>query len=137
MVKGAVFNILGDIEGLLFLDLFAGTGQMGIEAMKRGARVIFVERNPRLAKDIRERTRAKVMVGDALKVLHRIGDRPDIVFADPPYSYNMYGKLIEEVLELLSPGGVFILEHDKRKDFGAPEVRRYGDTHLSLWRKPC
>ncbi len=136
MVKNALFNILGDIEGLRFIDLFAGTGQIGMEALRRGAKVVFVEKNPRLAREIKEKTQAKVITGDALKALGRIGEA-DIVFADPPYSYQSYPQLINKALSVLSCGGIFILEHDKRKEFGAKQVRRYGDTRLSLWIKEC
>ncbi len=135
LVKNAIFNILGDIEGLHFLDLFAGTGQIGLEAERRGAEVVFVEKNPRFAEEIKKRARGKVRRGDALRVLKKLDFRPDIVFADPPYAYGRYKELIESVLEILEPGGVFILEHDKRKSFGAQEERVYGDTVLSIWRK--
>ena len=135
IVKNAVFNILGDVEGLLFVDLFAGTGQIGMEAERRGAEVIYVEKNPARAKDIRKRAKGRVIVGDALRVLGRIGVQPDVVFADPPYSYAHYEKLIEKVLEVLKPGGVFLLEHWKGRSFGANEERVYGDTAISIWRK--
>jgi len=135
MVRNALFNILGDIEGLTFLDLFAGTGQIGLEAERRGAIVVFVEKNPKLAEDIRRKTKGKVIRGDVFRVIGKLGFRPDVVFADPPYAFSRYKELIDRVLEILEPGGVFILEHDKRKSFGAPEERVYGDTVLSIWRK--
>ncbi len=135
LVRNALFNILGDIEGLNFLDLFAGTGQIGLEAEKRGAKVVFVEKNGRLADEIRRKTRGKVVRGDALRVLGRLDFRPHIVFADPPYAFDRYRELIDRVLEILEPGGLFILEHDKRRSFGAHEERTYGDTVLSIWRK--
>ncbi len=135
LVKNALFNILGDIEGLVFLDLFAGTGQIGLEAERRGARVIFVEKNPKLAEEIRKKTRGKVIRGDVLKILGKLDLKPDVVFADPPYAFERYKELIKEVMNVLEPGGVFVLEHDKRKRFGAEEERTYGDTVLSIWRK--
>ncbi len=134
MVKNALFNILGDIDSLRFIDLFAGTGQIGMEAERRGAEVVFVEKNHRLAGEIKKRTRAKVIVGDVLKVIGKL-EEADIIFADPPYSFKSYDELIEKALKKLSFGGIFILEHDKRKEFGADEVRKYGDTVLSIWIK--
>jgi 16S rRNA (guanine(966)-N(2))-methyltransferase RsmD len=135
VVKNALFNILGDIEGLVFLDLFAGTGQIGLEAERRGAEVIYVERDPERAKRIRLKAQGRVIVGDVLRVLGRLGVSPDIVFADPPYGYRKYRDLIRKVMEVLKPGGVFILEHDRRTRLEADEERVYGDTVLSIWRK--
>ncbi len=126
---------MGDLEGLLFVDLFAGTGQIGIEAESRGAKVTFVEKDPIRAREIRKKVKGKVIVGDALKIIERLPFQPDVVFADPPYSYTEYEKLIERVLRVLKPGGVFVLEHEKKKRFGAEEERVYGDTVLSIWRK--
>lgn len=135
LVKNALFNILGDIEGLVFLDLFAGTGQIGLEAERRGAKVIYVEKSPKLADRIRKRAKGKVIRGDVLRVIDRIEPRPDIIFADPPYNFENYKLLIDKALKVLKPEGVFILEHDKRSSFGADEERTYGDTVLSIWRK--
>jgi len=134
-VKNALFNILGDIEGLCFLDLFAGTGQIGLEAERRGASVVFVEKDPRLVREIKERTKGKVIRGDVLKVLGKLNLRPDIVFADPPYAFDRYEELLRKVMGILRPGGVFLLEHEKRRRFSPEEERIYGDTVLSLWRK--
>ena len=138
IVKNAIFNILGDIEGLTFVDLFAGTGQIGLEAEKRGAKVIFVEKNKKLAQEIRKKTKkGKVITGDAFRFLKNLKEEVDIIFADPPYkmSDKDYKLLIELALKKLRNGGVFILEHDKRKKFEADEERIYGDTVLSIWLK--
>jgi len=136
IVKNALFNILGDIEGVLFIDLFAGTGQIGLEAEKRGARVVFVEKNRKLSQEIAKKTRSgRVVTGDALRFLERMKEKAHVIFADPPYSYENYQRLIELALSRLQEGGVFVLEHDKRKSFGADEERRYGDTVLSIWVK--
>ncbi len=88
-----------------------------------------------LAEEIRKKTRGKVIRGDVLKILGKLDLKPDVVFADPPYAFERYKELIERVMEILEPGGVFVLEHDKRKRFGAEEERTYGDTVLSIWRK--
>jgi len=135
LVKNALFNVLGDLEGLVFVDLFAGTGQIGLEAERRGAQVIYVEKSRPLADAIRKRAKGKVVRGDALKVLDRLEVQPDIIFADPPYSFKGYPLLIEKALRALRPGGVFVLEHDKRVRLSPMEERVYGDTVLSLWRK--
>jgi len=133
VVKGALFNILGDLRGLTFLDLFAGTGQIGLEAERRGATVLFVEKNKKLAQEIKKKTKGTVVPSDVLKFLKRWEGKADVIFADPPYAYDKYEELISLALSRLPSGGVFVLEHDKRRSFGAPEERRYGDTVLSIW----
>ncbi len=135
LVKQAVFNMLGDIEGLLFFDLFAGTGQMGMLAEERGAEVIFVEKNPKFVEKIRQKTKGKVVIEDVLRFLERANIEADIIFADPPYAYEFYDKLIELSLKSLKEGGIFILEHHKKLDFFAERRKIYGDTALSIWRK--
>ncbi len=134
MVKQALFNILGDIEEKLFIDLFAGSGQIGFTAMERGAKVIFVEKSKKLAQLIKEKG-GDVRVSDAIKFLESFEGAPDIIFADPPYDYQDYKKLIEISLRKLAKGGIFILEHRKNQNFGAEKVKTYGDTVLSIWRK--
>ncbi|GBC89171.1 Ribosomal RNA small subunit methyltransferase D [bacterium HR13] len=135
VVKQAVFNMLGNVNGCLFIDLFAGTGQMGFEAEERGAKVIFVEKNPKLAKEIIKKTKSKVVISDALKFLMSFEDRTDVIFADPPYDYENYEKLIELSLKVLNKGGIFILEHSKKVNFNSSKKKVYGDTVLSVWRK--
>jgi len=118
------------------VDLFAGTGQIGLEAERKGARVIFVEKNRKLAFQIKRKTeKGKVITGDVLNFLKKWKDKSHIIFADPPYIYDKYEELIELALSRLEKGGVFILEHDKWKSFNAPEERKYGDTVLSIWVK--
>jgi len=143
LVKNALFNILGNISGLDFLDLFAGTGQIGLEAERRGAKVHFVEIHRKRAEDIRKKTlKGKVFGGDVLKVLPRLG-KYDIIFADPPYDYDKYKQLLKEVVEHLTEGGLLIVEHFKKVDLKpltprgleVEEERTYGDTVLTFFRK--
>jgi len=142
LVKNALFNILGNIRGLEFLDLFAGTGQIGLEAERRGAKVNFVEIHKKRAEDIKRKTKGKVYTGDVLKVLPRLG-KYDIIFADPPYAYDKYKELLKEAIEHLNEGGLLIIEHFKKVDLKPltpeglefEESRTYGDTTLSFFRK--
>ncbi len=142
LVKQALFNILYDVSGTVFGDLFAGTGEIGITALKKGARfVVFVEKNKKRASDIRKKasqisSNFKVYSNDVLRFLKTYKGEPfDILFADPPYDYRHYKQLIDLALSNLKEGGVFILEHRAGKSFGADEERKYGDTILSFWRK--
>ena len=142
LVRQALFNILYDVSDTRFADLFAGTGEIGITALKKGAEfVVFVEKNKKRASDIRKKAskisnQFKVYPVDVLKFLKNYKDEPfDIIFADPPYDYKQYKQLIELVLKHLKNGGIFILEHRTGQSFGADEERKYGDTILSFWRK--
>ena len=143
LVKNALFNILGNIRDLDFLDLFAGTGQIGLEAERRGAKVSFVEKHKKRAEDIKKKTKSgKVYSGDVLKVLPRLGEY-DIIFADPPYDYDKYKQLLREVVNHLSEGGLLIVEHFKKVDLKpltpkgleVEDERTYGDTVLTFFRK--
>ncbi len=106
LLKGVLFNILGkDIEGKVFCDLYAGTGNVGFEALSRGASFcIFVERSRslvsrinRLSKEFGVSGRTKTISGDVLKVVSNglLKDRKcDIIFLDPPYNFNLAGKTV-------------------------------------------
>ncbi|WP_338009619.1 RsmD family RNA methyltransferase [Aquifex aeolicus] len=96
---------------------------------------MFVEKNRKLANEIKKKTKGKVIVGDALSFLRNWKGKAHVIFADPPYIYDKYDELIKLALNKLEEGGVFILEHDKKKNFNAPEERKYGDTVLSIWVK--
>ena len=152
-VREAVFNILGPAPQADVLDLFAGTGALGIEALSRGAlKAVFVERDPRALAALRRNLtelgfadRALVLgreVQSVLATLAEEGRRFAWVFVDPPYAAG----LVEGVLRALgchglAPGGVIIVEHDKRNvppdECGGlilTDRRYYGDTGLSFYR---
>ncbi len=131
MLKMALFNILGDIEGLSFLELFAGSGVISLEAKNRGAKPVAVDISSKnlKTKDI------KFIKKDALAFLKTTKEQFDIVFADPPYKFSDYEKLIHLVKNVLSEGGLFILEHSSKLDFGSKDKRIYGDSAISFWYK--
>jgi 16S rRNA (guanine(966)-N(2))-methyltransferase RsmD len=156
-VREAIFNILGPLSPDPVLDLYAGTGALGIEALSRGAsRATFVERDSRalaaLHRNLREfdlTTRARVMDSSVAVALRRLLDEKaqkfSWVFVDPPYAAGE----VEHVLALLSggqvldTGAVVIVEHDRRHQpperAGALVMvnrRFYGDTGLSFYRCP-
>lgn len=139
-VRQALFNILYDVSDVSFLDLFAGTGEVGLEALRRGAKtVVFVEKDKNVCKKLKEKLskykNTKLICVDALSFLKKSKDTYDIIFADPPYDFKGYDKLIKLALNRLNSGGIFILEHRKEKDFDADDKRIYGETVLSFWRK--
>ena len=159
-LRETLFNVLGSsVAGSRFIDLFAGTGAIGIEALSRGAaEVVFVESHPRAAALIRRnlesfeiRTGATVLSVDVLRGLEKLASRLksssagyDFVFLDPPYAAAKdYPRVLEFLgsANLLAAGGIVIAEH--RRSFDLPEeagaLRRYrvlkqGDSALSFYR---
>ena len=153
-VRGAIFSSLGDaVPGARVLDLFAGSGAMGIEALSRGAAsAVFVDSNPRCAACVRENLRrarleASVQVMDALKFLdlYAAGNF-DLIFADPPYATSSADRdFAAELLQLpslvgaLRPSGTFVLERlagTKKPDARAlslVRVRRYGESEIAYY----
>ena len=151
-VREAIFNILGPPPGAV-LDLYAGTGALGIEALSRGATAaVFVERDgaalSALRRNLREtglEDKATVMGGDVRTALRRLAPRADKfswVFMDPPYIKDTEGVLGElSGSELLTSCAVVIVEHDKRHPspdrvdcLFLTDHRQYGDTELSFYR---
>lgn len=152
-VRQAIFNILQDkIVHSHFLDLFAGTGAVGIEALSRGAkRVVFVEENATRVDIIKEtlerfgfKDKGYVLKGDAIRFLKTSEETFDIIFADPPYRFEYFDLLLSIISEkdILSEGGLLIIEHSSKKNvtkgFGVLRLVKtyvYGDTSLSLYIK--
>jgi len=140
-VRQALFNVLYDVSDLSFLDLFAGTGEIGITALKKGAKpVYFVEIEKKRANDIKKKASKfskefKVIPVDAVRFLKNTQNKFDIIFADPPYDYKDYEKLINLALDRLNERGVFILEHRSKQTFNADKEKKYGETMLSFWYK--
>jgi 16S rRNA (guanine966-N2)-methyltransferase len=150
-VREALFSILGDVEGLRVVDLFAGSGALGIEALSRGAAsAVFVERDPRAARAVRANLEAleleaAVLVRDAVAALEdaaRRGDQYDLAFLDPPY--GLVGELGPRVSAslppVLAPGARVVAESDRRHplqlDLPLDLERRYGDTLIRLHSTP-
>jgi 16S rRNA (guanine966-N2)-methyltransferase len=149
-VREALFSQLADVVGARVLDLFAGTGALGIEALSRGAHsALFVERDARALKALRanlealgiDAEQARVSATDALVAVQSARDRGetyDLVFVDPPYGRTReLGEELAELLPaLLAPGARVVVEADKRTsvELGLPVVRqkRYGDTTITV-----
>jgi 16S rRNA (guanine966-N2)-methyltransferase len=121
--REALFSILRDsLSGARVLDLYAGSGALGLEALSRGAsRVVFVEDRPAALDRSLERigvsqAEAEVLRGDvpeALRTLLRRGDRFDLMFSDPPYGSPSELLVPPGASGLLTPGGLFILQVDR------------------------
>lgn len=152
-VKESLFSIIQfDIEGRKVLDLFAGTGQLGIEALSRGAAgAVFVEQRREAAALIRENLKltgleaaARVVPGDALAFLSSCRERFDLILLDPPYGSDLLEKAINFIsqFDILSNYGIMICESSSDWDMPAlpppyfqARTYRYGRTKLTLCRR--
>jgi 16S rRNA (guanine966-N2)-methyltransferase len=153
-VREATFALLGSVQGASVLDLFAGTGGLGIEALSRGAaRAVFVERDARALVALRanlvslqlEPTEAEVRELDALAALRTARTRQetyDLVFIDPPYkNLPALERALADLLPgLLAPSARVVLESDKRVELKLAAEnelqRRYGDTTITIQHHP-
>ena len=152
-VKEALFSIIQfDIPGARVLDLFGGTGQLGIEALSRGARsAVFVDQREDACRLIREnlkRTRlegeGKVVRSDYLDYLKRCREQFDLIFLDPPYAEVFLENALKTIAEIdiLQSGGIIIAERPVGKDlpwefdgFTRSRDYKYGNTLIALYRK--
>ena len=151
-IRESLFMRLGELAGLRVLDLFAGTGALGIEALSRGAEhVVFVDRANASLKALRKNlstldleSRCRVMRSEAIRVLPRLAereDRFDLVFLDPPYDAELIRPALEALLResLLNDGAVVVVESAKRHALPPVESLGYevidermaGDTRIT------
>jgi 16S rRNA (guanine966-N2)-methyltransferase len=155
-LRETLFNVLGpSVADSYFVDLFAGTGAVGIEAISRGARdVFFVESSVKAARLIRENlasleihTGAEVIEADAVRGLERLASRrlmADFIFLDPPYEKaDEYSDVLEflDASHLIAPRGIVIVEHFSKMELPQRLDRlectrelEQGDTLLSFYR---
>lgn len=154
-VREAVFNILGDaVLEARVLDLFAGTGALGIEALSRGAReAVFVEDHPEALKVLRRNLESldlkdravvhPVPVRQALKKLSVHGEDFDLAFLDPPYGEEKALAALNDLAAagILAPGAWVVAEHSRREhlpetagSLARRELRRYGDTQVAFYQ---
>ena len=157
-LRETLFNVLasaGKLGGAIFVDLFAGTGSIGIEALSRGAaQVYFVESGKKAARVIRANLQSLGITefadvyerpaADALRLIAESEVHPDVIFLDPPYKLQgAYAQVLRIVAQtgIISEAGIVVAEHEKRFNPGEGEgrLRRYrrldqGDSSLSFYR---
>jgi 16S rRNA (guanine(966)-N(2))-methyltransferase RsmD len=150
IAKEALFNILNNyiyFEDVSVLDLYAGTGNIGYEFASRGAKnIISVDANLKCFRFIKKtieqldfKNEMKAIMSPAISFTSKTHQKFDIIFADPPYDYEEYVKLINSIFEreLLNEGGMFVLEHSLEVDFTdhphVKEERKYGRVHFTIF----
>ncbi len=148
-VREAAFNLIGPVDGAAVLDLFAGSGAMGLEALSRGAAsATFVESDRGAARVISENlaklklTGARVAAEDALWFLQREPRAYDLILVDPPYPdwERLEPRLAELLPTRLAPDGLLVVETGARTEPSLPLAlrtsRRYGSARLTLYNHP-
>lgn len=146
-VRETLFNWLGQtLDGKICLDLFAGSGALGFEALSRGARqVVMVEQNPKVLRYLQENRaklaadRLEVVAADALKFLPHEQRQFDVIFLDPPFHRGVLSLLLPLLPERLKPGGFVYAETEEALEAGeAWDVwrrGRAGNVHYCLLRQ--
>jgi len=154
VVRKAIFDILGDISGFAFLELFAGTGAVGFEAFSLGAaEVALVESNRGCVEAIRKNIEAlkaqncrlyPLETDEAIRILHKEKKLFDVIFMDPPYYRDLPKKTLQTLsaYDILAPYGFLVVQHFKKdalpeegEKSNLVKVSRYGDTFLTIYQK--
>jgi 16S rRNA (guanine966-N2)-methyltransferase len=154
-IKEALFNIVGPVDGKSFLDLFAGTGNVGLEALSRGAaKAVFIEKDRILAGAIERNIvscpspgKPEILRDDFKRALRVLTERFlsfDIIFADPPYEARFVSPVIAALADgcLMAADGIFVIQHSVRETASDDQPglvmtdrRSYGDTRLSFFQQ--
>jgi 16S rRNA (guanine966-N2)-methyltransferase len=151
-VREAIFSIIGQAaSGANVLDLFAGTGALGLEALSRGAsKALFVDQSLAAVQLIRANIKAcnvaehvRVIHGSVDQTIHRLGVQGecfDLIFMDPPYGEGSIQKTLVNLAGVARPGALIVAEHDSKdvlpsnsQEWMRTQERRYGDTTVSFY----
>ena len=145
-VREAAFNLIGPVDGATVIDLFAGSGAMGLEALSRGAAgATFVESDREACHTIDRNveklrvTGARVVHRDALQALSTERNTYDLILCDPPYGYSDHERLAPYLVKALAPEGLLVYESRAREE---PQIqglrvrtsRTYGSARLTLFQ---
>lgn len=145
-VKEAIFStLIHHLQDSVVLDLFAGTGGLGIEAISRGAaRVTFIEKATECIKVIERNIHAIdanqlaiIIKADARTYINSCSTSFDLIFMDPPYHKDLASQLTPHVYNLLNPGGILVVEHSTKEEMSltAWKSKKYGDTAISYFMR--
>ena len=147
-VRQGVFNVLfselGDFEGKSFLDLFGGSGIIGLEALSRGFEDIVVfEKNPRVAQILKKNyltlgLSPNLRIGDSLKLLEKLDRNFDVIYIDPPYYSGVYEEVFCQLSKADLQDTIIITEHPEPlniKGYTLVKEKNYGGKLVSFWTK--
>ena len=137
-VFNTLFSIIGEFEGKTFLDVFGGSGIMGLEALSRGFDDVLVfEKNPKSAQIIKKNYASlgltpNLKIGDSLKLIGKIEQDYDVIYIDPPYMSGIY----ENIFEKIQSNSIIIAEHSEdinTKNFTLLKEKNYGGKRVSFY----
>lgn len=135
-VFNTLFSMLGEFEGMSFLDVFGGSGIMGLEAISRGfSTITVIEQNPKAAAILKKNyaqlnIKPDLIPGNALNILPKLNKKYTVAYVDPPYSAGIYETTLEKLQEIAD---IIIIEHPKMEiDFkGIIKQKKYGDKYIT------
>lgn len=139
-VFNTLFSILGEFEGKTFLDVFGGSGIMGLEAFSRGFEEVLVfEKNPKAAQIIKKNYQTlglipNLKIGDSLKLIQKLDKNFDVIYIDPPYLSGVY----EAIFEKITSDSIIIAEHSEDINIGSFTLikeKNYGGKRVSFIKK--
>ena len=143
-VRQGVFNVLfseiGDFDGKSFLDLFGGSGIMGLEAISRGFEdVVVFEKNPKIAQILKKNyatlgLKPNLKIGDSLKLLDKLDKNFDVIYVDPPYYSGVYEEVFSKLSKIDLHGSIIIAEHSELLNipFTLIKEKNYGGKLVSF-----
>ncbi len=151
MTKQAVFNIIQNyVEGCVFLDLFAGSGQMGIEALSRGAKqAVFIDSSSKAVEVVKTNLKhcglmeqARVAQMEAKSFLQNGSQKFDVIFLDPPYQQQMIDAVLPLAVERLEENGIIVCETERNEtlpeqagEYVETKTYLYGKAKVTVYRK--
>lgn len=141
-VFNALFSILGDFQGKTFLDLFGGSGIMGLEALSRGfEEVTVIEKNLKVVQILKKNysilgLQPDLKIGDSLKLLKNLDKNFDVIYIDPPYYSGVYEEVFELLDKYAQSASIIIAEHSTPliiKGFNSVKEKNYGGKLVSFY----
>ena len=139
-VFNTLYSLIGDYEGKTFLDLFGGSGIMGLEALSRGfSEVVVFEKNTKVAQILKKNystlnLKPNLKIGDSLKLIETCNTNFDVIYIDPPY----YSGVYEDIFSKIQTNGIIITEHSEKlniNNFTLIKEKNYGGKLVSFYTK--
>lgn len=140
-VFNTLYSMIGDFENKTFLDIFGGSGIMGLEALSRGFKeVVVFEKNYKVAQIIKKNyaqlnLSPELTIGDGLKLVENLKQSFDIIYIDPPYYSGVYNEIFSKILQLNLKNSILVVEHSDNLSFEGFHLfkeKNYGGKRVSF-----